>query len=53
MCLDADCVSNISFGALQGGYHELVQEPAGVKEQFVDECISWVLKRGARATSKL
>ncbi|CDO74696.1 hypothetical protein BN946_scf184847.g4 [Trametes cinnabarina] len=26
------------------GFHELVHEPDGVKEKFVDECISWVLK---------
>ncbi|KAL7277718.1 LOW QUALITY PROTEIN: hypothetical protein ACG7TL_008654 [Trametes sanguinea] len=26
------------------GFHELVHEPDGVKERFVDECISWVLK---------
>ncbi|OBZ69831.1 Negative regulator of differentiation 1 [Grifola frondosa] len=25
------------------GFHELVQEPNGVKEKYVDECISWVL----------
>ncbi|KAH9889377.1 lysophospholipase [Cubamyces lactineus] len=27
-----------------GGFHELVHEPEGVKEKFVDECISWILK---------
>jgi len=27
------------------GYHELVNEPEGVKEKFVDECISWVQAR--------
>ncbi|KAI0663986.1 lysophospholipase [Cubamyces menziesii] len=26
------------------GFHELVHEPDGVKERFVDECISWILK---------
>ncbi|KAI0312007.1 lysophospholipase [Amylostereum chailletii] len=28
-----------------GGYHELHHEPDGVKERFVDECISWVEAR--------
>ncbi|RDX43407.1 lysophospholipase [Lentinus brumalis] len=32
------------FKPFKGGYHELVHEPDGVKEKFVDECIAWVLK---------
>ncbi|KAI0669585.1 lysophospholipase [Trametes maxima] len=35
-----------------GGYHELVHEPDGVKEKFVDECISWLLKH-ADAVSRM
>ncbi|KAI0645140.1 lysophospholipase [Trametes meyenii] len=27
------------------GFHELVHEPDGMKENFVDECLSWLLKR--------
>ncbi|RPD57963.1 lysophospholipase [Lentinus tigrinus ALCF2SS1-7] len=43
------------FKPFKGGYHELVHEPEGVREQFVDECISWVLKRvegGAREAER-
>ncbi|TBU27904.1 lysophospholipase [Dichomitus squalens] len=29
--------------AFEDGYHELVHEPDGVKEKFVDECITWIL----------
>ncbi|KAI1782744.1 lysophospholipase [Ganoderma leucocontextum] len=34
-----------TFMPFEGGFHELVHEPEGVKERFVDECISWVVKR--------
>lgn len=27
---------------LKGGYHELQNEPNGVKEKFTDECVAWV-----------
>ena len=27
------------------GYHELHNEPNGVKDRFIDECISWVEAR--------
>ncbi|GBE80781.1 Putative monoglyceride [Sparassis crispa] len=30
------------------GYHELANEPDGVKEKFVDECIEWVEARLSR-----
>lgn len=26
---------------IQGGYHELQNEPDGVKEKFTDECVVW------------
>jgi acylglycerol lipase len=26
----------------QGGYHELHNEPDGVKEKLIEECITWV-----------
>ncbi len=26
---------------LKGGYHELQNEPDGVKEKFTDECVAW------------
>ena len=26
---------------LKGGYHELQNEPDGVKEKLVDECVAW------------
>ena len=26
---------------LKGGYHELQNEPEGVKEKLVDECVAW------------
>ncbi|KAI0753184.1 lysophospholipase [Daedaleopsis nitida] len=29
----------------EDGYHELIHEPDGVKEKFVDECIAWIRKR--------
>ena len=25
----------------KGGYHELQNEPEGVKEKFTDECVEW------------
>lgn len=28
----------------QDAYHELFHEPDGVKEKFMDECTSWILK---------
>ncbi|PIL33650.1 hypothetical protein GSI_04273 [Ganoderma sinense ZZ0214-1] len=28
----------------QDGFHELAYEPDGVKEKFMDECISWILR---------
>ncbi|KAM5537986.1 hypothetical protein V8D89_008462 [Ganoderma adspersum] len=34
-----------TFTPFEGGFHELVHEPEGVKERFVDSCVSWVLKR--------
>ena len=33
---------------VQDGYHELVHEPDGVKEKFVDECITWILAHAKR-----
>ena len=36
-------------GATQGGFHELVNEPEGVREKYVDACVSWVLARAGRA----
>lgn len=39
------CFSNnflsLSNRVLQGGYHELQNEPDGVKEKLVDECVAW------------
>ncbi|KAI0788175.1 lysophospholipase [Fomes fomentarius] len=32
------------FIAVEHGYHELVHEPDGVKEKFVNDCIEWILK---------
>ncbi|EIW54362.1 lysophospholipase [Trametes versicolor FP-101664 SS1] len=32
------------FKPFEDGFHELVHEPDGVKERFVDECVSWLLK---------
>ncbi|KAI0629458.1 lysophospholipase [Trametes polyzona] len=32
------------FKPYEDGFHELVHEPDGVKEKFLDECISWILK---------
>ncbi|RPD57939.1 lysophospholipase [Lentinus tigrinus ALCF2SS1-7] len=29
---------------IEDGYHELVNESNGMKEKFVDDCISWILK---------
>ncbi|TDL16119.1 lysophospholipase [Rickenella mellea] len=31
-----------TFTPYQGGYHELHNEPDGVKEKLIDECICWV-----------
>ncbi|KAI0767163.1 lysophospholipase [Fomes fomentarius] len=32
------------FKPFEGGFHELIHEPEGVKEKFVDECILWIVK---------
>lgn len=37
---DVDFYS-MSNRVLQGGYHELQNEPDGVKERLVDECVAW------------
>ncbi|TBU27908.1 lysophospholipase [Dichomitus squalens] len=45
-----------TFTPFEGGFHELVHEPDGVKEKFVECCISWVLKHvetGSGPASKL
>ena len=34
---------------LQGGFHELMHEPDGVKEKYVDVCVEWILKRAGKA----
>nr|VWP00378.1 Protein kinase C (EC [Ganoderma boninense] len=38
-------VQDKEFKSFEDGYHELVHEPSGVKEKFVDECIAWILAR--------
>jgi acylglycerol lipase len=35
---------------IQGGYHELQNEPDGVKEKFTDECVTWVEEHFPSAT---
>ncbi|OCH83925.1 lysophospholipase [Obba rivulosa] len=35
-------VEDKKLSLYEGGYHELVHEPDGVKEKFTDELISWV-----------
>jgi hypothetical protein len=30
-----------SYRTIQGGFHELQNEPDGVKEKFTDECAAW------------
>ncbi|KAI0258480.1 lysophospholipase [Gloeopeniophorella convolvens] len=37
-----------NISVYEGGYHELQNEPDGVREKFVDECIAWVEARAAR-----
>ncbi|KAI0828020.1 lysophospholipase [Trametes gibbosa] len=36
----------------EAGFHELVHEPDGVREKYVDECILWVLKHTEGAVTK-
>ncbi|RDX40014.1 lysophospholipase [Lentinus brumalis] len=36
--------SDKEFKPFENGYHELVNESNGMKEKFVDDCISWILK---------
>jgi acylglycerol lipase len=41
----SDCDVTLMNGSLmftQGGYHELHNEPDGVKERLFEECITWV-----------
>ncbi|KAI9511470.1 alpha beta-hydrolase [Russula earlei] len=33
--------SDKNISLYEGGYHELQNEPDGVKEKFVDECVEW------------
>lgn len=35
--------------SLQNGFHELHNEPDGVKERLIEECIGWVEKRVSQA----
>ncbi|KAI0648757.1 lysophospholipase [Trametes meyenii] len=40
------------FNIVEGGYHELVNEPKDMREKFMDDCITWILDHAkARATS--
>ena len=32
---------HLTLHNVQGGYHELHNEPDGVKEKFTDECVAW------------
>ena len=32
---------HLTIRIVQGGYHELHNEPDGVKEKFTDECVAW------------
>ncbi|OSD07714.1 lysophospholipase [Trametes coccinea BRFM310] len=34
-----------NFETIKDAFHELVHEPKGVKERFMDDCISWILER--------
>ncbi|KAJ8481500.1 hypothetical protein ONZ51_g5957 [Trametes cubensis] len=43
-CLDA---RDKTFVDIQDAYHELVHEPYGVREEYMDRCIDWVLSRAA------
>ncbi|KAI0648797.1 lysophospholipase [Trametes meyenii] len=36
------------FKIFEGAYHELVNEPEGVKEQYMEDCISWILGHARR-----
>ncbi|KAI0753189.1 lysophospholipase [Daedaleopsis nitida] len=45
---DKVAATDKEFRAFEGGYHELVHEPAGMKERFMEECISWLVKRAGR-----
>ena len=36
--------------ALQGGYHDLQNEPDGVKEKLTDDCVAWAEKHSTAAT---
>ena len=35
------CCGGLIMFIVQGGYHELQNEPDGVKEKFTDECVEW------------
>ncbi len=35
------CCGSLTMFILKGGYHELQNEPDGVKEKFTDECVAW------------
>ncbi|KAI0759695.1 lysophospholipase [Trametes elegans] len=37
------------FLVIEDGYHELVNEPNGVKEKFMEDCITWMLEHAHQA----
>jgi len=42
--------SDKKISLYEGGYHELQNEPDGVKEKFTDECVTWVEEHFPSAT---
>ena len=42
-----------SNGTIQGGYHELANEPDGISEKFTNEVIAWILAHLPGETSEV
>lgn len=42
-----------SIGLIQGGYHELANEPDGMDQKFTDDVIAWILTHLPAATSEV
>jgi len=40
--IDSIPANDKTHTSYEGGFHELHNEPDGVKEKFIEECITWV-----------
>jgi acylglycerol lipase len=43
----------VAYTLVQGGFHEILNEPDGVREKAVDECIAFIDSHLEQPTAKL